>query len=362
MNEQLDPNRLRDALLKMEVMQFARSELHVVKDDLREYLRADAEALRQEAAASRKKIVGCLVAFLTLLVGSNVWGVTSAIQRLRHEVEVTLAAEVTKTREQAAGVLANESARIREQVRIRLDAEFAAPRIRQLVEEKAQEYTKREAQSYILAQVGTSLKPLQERVASAMDEAAKQRSLINTYSAGVTRAIDDLAQQREMSALGDEALAGSREAYDRLSAISRSQSTQAEKARARIGTIRRSLAIYLKPDIGGALQLNFKRKKGTTETTVMQDNLSIAELFDTLNSEIEISEDRRRIMGYIAARPKQDIIDPALAVLGGSTYLPAIAATCGVLQHVFGPQADFLDIGGWIAFLRTQQQGQKRAK
>ena len=249
MNEQLDPNRLRDALLKMEVMQFARSELHVVKDDLREYLRADAEALRQEAAASRKKIVGCLVAFLTLLVGSNVWGVTSAIQRLRHEVEVTLAAEVTKTREQAAGVLANESARIREQVRIRLDAEFAAPRIRQLVEEKAQEYTKREAQSYILAQVGTSLKPLQERVASAMDEAAKQRSLINTYSAGVTRAIDDLAQQREMSALGDEALAGSREAYDRLSAISRSQSTQAEKARARIGTIRRSLAIYLKPDI-----------------------------------------------------------------------------------------------------------------
>ena len=145
MNEQLDPNRLRDALLKMEVMQFARSELHVVKDDLREYLRADAEALRQEAAASRKKIVGCLVAFLTLLVGSNVWGVTSAIQRLRHEVEVTLAAEVTKTREQAAGVLANESARIREQVRIRLDAEFAAPRIRQLVEEKAQEYTDRKS-------------------------------------------------------------------------------------------------------------------------------------------------------------------------------------------------------------------------
>jgi len=77
------------------------------------------------------------------------------------------------------------------------DREFSEPHVRQLVEEKAREYTEVQARAYITAQVENGLKPFPEQVASAMVEISKQRDLVASYKAKVSEAFTELDKKVE---------------------------------------------------------------------------------------------------------------------------------------------------------------------
>jgi hypothetical protein len=337
MSDQLHPDRLREVLLKLEVTQFAKGELHAVKEELRELLARDLSDQRREAAQRNRRVISIVVTIGAILIGGDIWTVWHTINRVQTAAQDAVNKEIVGIRERSHQALQAEVLRIQQGVSQRLDQEFATPRIRQLVEEKARDYTRVEAQSYIAGRVEEGLKPLHQHV--------------ENYKARIDQAYDELAQQREIASLGDEALAGSRQAYDRLLAISREHTSRGQKASQRLTSVIKSFSVYLKPDIGSALVLTFQTPEGKT---LFEKDLSASELFGTLSKEVDLPEDRRRVMGYLVQRPKEQLIAPALAILRQSTYLPGIAATCGILRSAFGGQAGFLDIDGWSRFLEKK--------
>src|ERR1039457_1768577 len=188
MSDHIDPDRLREVLLKLEVTQFARGELHAIRADMREILERDLSDHRRELRARNNKIIFIAISTAAVIIGGDFWTIRETANRAQDAVNV----EVQAVRARSRGVLASEVQRIQHEVSERLNHEFAEPRIRQLIEEKAREYTEVQARSYIAAQVDSGLKPFRQEVAAAVDEVSKQRDSVAAYKAKVGEAFDEL--------------------------------------------------------------------------------------------------------------------------------------------------------------------------
>jgi hypothetical protein len=193
MSDHINPDQLREVLLKLEVTQFAKGELHVIKEDLREMLSRDLRDHRRELRDRNRWFIGIVLSTAAFIIGGDVWTVRDSVHRAQDAVNK----EIEASRERSRETLAAEVQRIRRNVSDRLDQEFSEPHIRQLVEEKAREYTEVEARSYINAQVENSLKPFHQQVASAMGEISKQRDLVAGYQAKVGEAVTELNKRVE---------------------------------------------------------------------------------------------------------------------------------------------------------------------
>lgn len=331
----ISPSMLREALLKLEVNQHTRMEMHLAKEDLREYLRSDLGQLRSEIKSDRNKVVRYLSLIITVLIGGDIWAFVSMKQR----VQTALNDEITA---------------IRVSVRQRLDQEFETPRIKALVEEKAREYTAKEAKHYIAEQVESGLKPYQERVATAFRELQVQKQTLDEYQSGAKRAASDLNDQQVALALFSSALSGSRRDFDTLVRISKGNSSAVEAARKNVEALKKSLDQYRRPTfVTGGIEVTVPDHNGREKN--LRD-FGATELMALLQSETEGADVMRYMMGYLVVRPRNELVKPALQALKTSQFLPGLAATCGVLLRVYGERAPFMDIDGWIRVLSGEQQ------
>jgi len=153
-------DRMREVVLKLELTQYAQTEAHLAKEELREYIRSELLALRNENQLDRRKQYGTIAFIITILVGSDVW----AIQNLESRVQHALAAEVEKNRQLVAAVLATETTKMQRQIIDRLNQEFGTPRLQEMIGEEARRYTANEANSYITAEVETKIRPFRTQI------------------------------------------------------------------------------------------------------------------------------------------------------------------------------------------------------
>jgi hypothetical protein len=192
-DEQIRPDQLREVLLKLEVTQYARGEMHLIKTDLRELVARDLKDHRQELRQRNHRSIAIVVTTAAVLVGGDVWTLRDSVSRARDSVSK----EIEASRERSRTALAAEVKRIQQEVSNRLDREFGEPQMRRLVEQKAREYTEGEARSYITGQVEQGLRPFREQVSLAMGEISKQRDLVASYRTKVNEALDVLDKRLE---------------------------------------------------------------------------------------------------------------------------------------------------------------------
>jgi hypothetical protein len=336
MSDQIRPDAtgMREVLLKLEVNQHVRTEMYLAKEDLREYLRRDSERIRTEIIAERQKLFTALSLLVTVVIGGDIWAFVS----MKDRVQTALNEEV---------------ASIRGSVKQRLDEEFRTPRITALVEEKAREYTKNEAQRYITEQVESGLKPYQKRVNAAFGELGTQKSELAKYQSAAQQAAENLNHQQMVSALFGGALSGSRRDFEELNRLGKENPSLSGSTRKALDAVSRSLEQFRKPMmVSGGIEISMQDQQGHERNL---QTFSSAELFKALQSQAEGSEMMRYVMGYLISKPRGELVAPALEILRSSQSLPGLASTTGVLLNVYGAKAAFIDIDGWMKFL-TQEQ------
>jgi hypothetical protein len=182
-------DRMREVVLKLELTQYARTEAQLAKEDLREYIRAELLALRNENRLDRRKQYGTIAFIFTVLVGSDVW----AIQNLESRVQRALAEEVEKNRQTAAAVLATETTKMQGQIKNRLDQEFATPRLQRMIGEEARRYTANEAKAYIVSEVETVVRPFRTQI----DQSIADTKRLAAQNAENVKKFGDFLQQNE---------------------------------------------------------------------------------------------------------------------------------------------------------------------
>jgi hypothetical protein len=220
MNERdLNIDRMREAVLKLEITQFARGEALLAREDLREYIRLELNSLRNEIRHERGKLVRNLILVLTILIGGDVWTIWGVFQHAKQTFQQALQIEVDKTQKRADVVLGAETERLRQQIRLRLDQEFETPRIHQVIESEARRYTATEAQSYITTQVDAGLKPFQAQVTQVRQTLADVSNRLEP----VKTAVDTYRDVLHTATLATTAMAGSRSAHRELNSLVNSQ-------------------------------------------------------------------------------------------------------------------------------------------
>lgn len=122
---QLDLDRMREAVLKLELIQYAKAETKLAKEDLRDYLRSETVNQQNEIRRDRGKLTKYLALGFTLLVGGDIWAITE----FRARGERVLQAEIERQRHVATNVMATEISKMQTQVRERLNHEFDTPHL-----------------------------------------------------------------------------------------------------------------------------------------------------------------------------------------------------------------------------------------
>lgn len=327
----VNADQIRELALKLDLLQFAKQEMHVVKGDVREALRGDIVEHRNHLDGRITRWVRIAAAAFSILMGGDIWAWYSfkariedasrrEIEQIRREVHL----EATKT-------LESELARIRTQVSSRIDREFQTTRIRDLVDQKAREYTERQAGQRIAQAVGESVKP---------------------YVASASKSAEDLNALRTILFVGERASDGSVPDYVRLTELGRQQTEVGQIARTKIAAINRNLSLFNSPP-GAYIGLSFTDTNGKT-TEVGQ--LSTAAIFDLIAAPSTLNEYRHTMMAYAKGKPKAEVAKEALRILSKSQHLPALAATCGILRAIYGDRAAQLDVARWLAFLQSEIQ------
>ena len=214
----LDPARIRESMIRLDLLQFARGEMHVAKEDLREILDRDLKEYKRELRSRDLRILSLALTVAALIIGGDVWTVSQTVGRVEKRAEAAVNKEIEAIRERARTELAAEVQNIRHEVSERLNREFEAPRIRALVEEKAKDYAEKQARAYLTERVDQSIKPYSERITRASAE------------------IDDL---RNLFYIAERAMDGALPSYLQLLDIAREKSERGEIATRRLAAIQR---------------------------------------------------------------------------------------------------------------------------
>lgn len=165
-----------------------------------------------------------------------------------------------------------------------------------------------------------------------------------------------LADLRELSALADQAEAGSRPAYEKLLEMSRSASYLRDRATERVTFINRKLAFYEQPP-GVVLALDLSATIDGRSVRIAA--FPTAQLFKFLEDEAITENTRFSVINDICTKPENEIAREALAMLKSSRYLPAVAATCTILRRTFTKDIPFMDVVQWQEFLQRRFQTSK---
>lgn len=324
-----DPDRIRETLLKLEIQQFARGELHVLKQDLREILERDLKEHKRDVQTRNRRFFAVAITVVTILVGGDIWTVRDTLRRLEKQAQDAVNREVEGVRARASATLASEVQSVRLAVSDRLNREFETPRLRALVEEKAKEYAERQARQYLTQKVDQSLQPVNEKM---------------------NRSATEIENLRNLLFAAEQAMDGDLRAYLQLVAVAREQSERGRIAAGKLTAILRDLSQYRQPP-GFYENLALTLPNGKQ---VPLNEISTGELFRMLQDPTLDVNRRRAMMAYIVNKPKPEVVSSSIQVLNTSQYLPTIAATCGILGAVFNNQSQFLNVQWWLDFLKKQ--------
>jgi len=189
--------------IKVELLQFANVQVHMAKEEIREMLRSDVVAHKDEIKRQNWRTAKIIYLVICILVGASLLNFYRGYRWVQNKGE-----EVLKT----------ETESIRKTVSKRLDQEFETKRIQTLIEEKAKEYTEKRAQVYITESVEKSIKPLsanlvkgQEKINNdikSFDSYLKdtREKIVKEYSTLSTE-VNLLKEMNRISSLGAEAIA-----------------------------------------------------------------------------------------------------------------------------------------------------------
>jgi hypothetical protein len=189
-------------------MQFARNEMHIVKEDIREMIKKDMQEYKDEIKSRNSRIMKIAITTVTLLIGFNVLAWFRVAGSLNEKVQEALIGEVNK---------------IQQKIAIRLDTEFKTPRIQKLIEDKAKEFTEKEAKKYIEEKVDDAIKPVTTNLNQIEREAKKTNETINNTQSRIDKQFSILAKQTDvlmqrskLTTFADKALEGDAESFREL--------------------------------------------------------------------------------------------------------------------------------------------------
>ena len=155
---------------KIDIMQYARNEMLITKEEIREILRTDMKAYKEKIRKRDRRIANIAYIAIGLLLGSNIWAWVS----LHDRVQKALDNEVTK---------------IQNNVKLRLDKEFEQPTIRKTVQEvaatSAQQILRNDIQPEVnnfKKQIESNLTVIQKSVDSAQLRVSDLSSTIATMN------------------------------------------------------------------------------------------------------------------------------------------------------------------------------------
>jgi len=188
---------MREAVLKLEVTQYAKTEALLAKEELRENLRQDSELFRKDIRSERNAFYAKVFFVAAFLIGGDVWTMWTVVQH----VQDALKGEVEKNRQIVAAVLAEEPKKIQDQIksvkkdldqaqRIAAEAQAKAPSASKLADDSIQKISLES--NLLTAQVGA----VQKQLAGAR-EAASQLQTVKTDLADTSAALKN--QQRQLS-------------------------------------------------------------------------------------------------------------------------------------------------------------------
>lgn len=149
-------------------------------------------------------------------------------------------------------------------------------------------------------------------------------------------------QVETISRLHQEAIMGSRGAYQQLVSFAATPGSFQNETNRRLRQIRQQLLTYRDiPAVRTDLEYTVARNK------VSLKSLTAVQLFDLLARPSSSELMRQSLMTYILEKPKAEVLCACDTVLQKFDSLPACAAACGVLARVLGNRADFLDFKAW---------------
>jgi len=224
---------------------------------------------------------------------------------------------------------------VQKQISDRLDQQFQTEMIRILVEDKAKEYTEREAQKYISQRVNETITPIQEQMESAIATANLELQNINNLLL--------------INAIADSAQYGPRKAYVNLKNIAAQQTDLSTVAKSKLIQIQQRLEYYRRvPSFAQSIV-------AITDTgEVFVHKFSLKEIISTMEDPTLSHEARLMCMFYVKARPKEQVFQKALTVLKSSNSLFTCAAFCGILSEISDDKAEFLDFKGWCEICQKE--------
>ena len=113
MNERdLNLERMREAVLKLEVTQYAKTEVQLAKEELKETLRQGSDLLHNEIRQERRAFYTKVFVVAAFLIGGDIWTMWGVYQNAQR----VLQAEVEKNRKHVAEALGAETKKIQDQV------------------------------------------------------------------------------------------------------------------------------------------------------------------------------------------------------------------------------------------------------
>jgi hypothetical protein len=206
MNERdLNLDKMREAVLKLEVTQYAKAEAQLAKEELREHLRQDASLLRNDIREERRAFYTKVFVFVAFLIGGDAWTMWGVYQ---HAQQV-LQAEVEKNRRTVADVLSAETKKIRDQIqfvkndldqaqKVATEAEAKAASASKLAEESIQKIT--QERSSLTTQVAAVEQQLTgaRQTSGQLDEVKKELIVTSTALKNQQRQLSDTSELVKM--------------------------------------------------------------------------------------------------------------------------------------------------------------------
>jgi hypothetical protein len=284
---------------KLELIEYVDKRMRNLECDLQERFNQRVKDYKQELkdmAKTERWIIWVILAFFGVAGGLGFWGAYSQVSN---------------------------------RVLNRLDEEFKTERIRTLIDVKAKEHTEARVNTYVDSRVDELLTPFRNEMQDALNQASGQLEKLNTLFAVFVTA--------------DNAKNGSKSSYLELKRYAAEDRTQVGiAARERLRDIERDLQVYRNvPGVHIGLSVSTERGK------VKLKDLPLDEIVKVMLDPLVSHDRRRRCMPYVTKRPKHEVLQKAMVVFR-SDSLPTCAGFCGVLSHMLGNEAEFLDFDGWL--------------
>jgi hypothetical protein len=224
----------------------------------------------------------------------------------------------------------------------RVNAEFETPRIRQTLTEVASaksEAILQKAVNPAVKRFQGNLKEKQEALAEALLKSHSEIQIIRNI-------------------LINESLAskGYRSAFNKLLDLSLRQDAYGNLARESLVSIIRSLKKFAR--VQGIF---WGKKYAANGKPVPASQVPAHYLFSLLNSKEKTENfyDYKGVIEDIVTKSEMEILIESHEILQTSDWLPAIAATCGILERKFPDKFEFMDVEGWIKFCGAEIERRK---